>query len=101
MSLIVRLKKILLSTRLFSALVIQLPLYGYQVEPANAVVESCLRQQGREFLWIFPRQSGKDEAVAQLCVFLLTLFHRTEAGIVHTYPTQNQLATGINRLERR
>src|SRR5215510_5025975 len=96
-----KLKKILLSIQLFSALVIQLPLRSYQMAPANAVIDSCLRQQGLEFLWVFPRQSGKDEAVAQLCAFLLTLFHRVEAGMVHVYPTSGQLTTGTTRLEHR
>ena len=96
-----RIKAVLLSIRLFSALVVQMPLRGYQVGPADAVVDSCLNNRGLEFLWVFPRQSGKDEAVAQLCVFLLTLFQRVEAGIVHVFPTSGQLATGITRLSRR
>jgi len=96
-----RLKKVLLSIQLFSALVIMLPLYGYQVAPANAVIDSCLNRKGMEFLWIFPRQSGKDETIAQLCAFLLTLFHRLEACIVHVYPTSQQITVGSTRLERR
>jgi hypothetical protein len=96
-----RIKAILLSIRLFSALVVQMPLRSYQVGPADAVVDSCLNNRGLEFLWVFPRQSGKDEAVAQLCVFLLTLFQRVEAGIVHVFPTSGQLATGITRLSHR
>ena len=99
--LIERLKKILLSINLFSRLVIQLPLRRYQIEPAQAVIASILRQQGLEFLWVFPRQSGKDEAIAQLCTFLLTLFQRVEAAIIHLYPTANQIATGTGRLENR
>ncbi|UCC87068.1 MAG: hypothetical protein JSV81_19790, partial [Anaerolineales bacterium] len=94
-------RRILLSMRLFSTLVIQVPLRGYQIGPADAVVDSCLNNRGLEFLWVFPRQSGKDEAVAQLCVFLLSLFHRLEACIVHAYPTGGQLATGVTRLEWR
>jgi hypothetical protein len=96
-----RIKAVLLSIRLFSALVVQTPLRGYQVGPADAVIDSCLNNRGLEFLWVFPRQSGKDEAVAQLCVFLLTLFQRVEAGIVHVFPTSAQLATGITRLSHR
>jgi hypothetical protein len=96
-----RLKKILFSIRLFSSLVIQVPLRGYQIGPADAVIDSCVRGKGLEFLWVFPRQSGKDEAVAQLCAFLLSLFHRVEGGIVHIYPTSGQLATGVTRLEHR
>jgi hypothetical protein len=96
-----RIKAILLSIRLFSALVVQTPLRAYQVGPADAVIDSCLNNRGLEFLWVFPRQSGKDEAVAQLCVFLLTLFQRVEAGMVHVFPTSAQLATGITRLSHR
>ncbi len=96
-----RIKAVLLSIRLFSALVVQTPLRSYQVGPADAVIDSCLNNRGLEFLWVFPRQSGKDEAVAQLCVFLLTLFQRVEAGIVHVFPTSGQLATGITRLSHR
>jgi hypothetical protein len=96
-----RLKKVLLSIRLFSYLVVGKPLRDYQVRPANALIDSCLRQKGLEFLWVFPRQSGKDETVAQLAAFLLTLFHRVEAGIVHTYPTGQQTSTGVTRLEHR
>jgi len=96
-----QLKKILLSIGLFSRLVVRIPLRSYQLGPANAVIDSCLRQRGLEFLWVFPRQSGKDEAVAQLVAFLLVLFHRLEACIVHVYPTGGQLATGVTRLENR
>jgi hypothetical protein len=96
-----RLKKILFSIRLFSALIIRVPLRGYQIGPADAVIDSCIGGKGLEFLWVFPRQSGKDEAVAQLCAFLLSLFHRVEGGIVHVYPTAGQLATGVTRLEHR
>ena len=96
-----RLKKVLLSIQLFSALVIMLPLYGYQVQPANAVIDSCINHKGMEFLWVFPRQSGKDETIAQVSAFLLTLFHRLEACIVHVYPTTQQITVGSARLERR
>lgn len=99
--LLARVKRILLSIRLFSALVVQVGLRQYQAGPADAVIDSCLHQRGLEFLWVFPRQSGKDEAVAQLVAFLLTLFQRTEAGIVHVYPTGQQTSTGVQRLERR
>ena len=99
--LLARIKRILLSIRLFSALVVQIALRQYQTGPADAVIDSCLHGRGLEFLWVFPRQSGKDEAVAQLVAFLLTLFQRTEAGIVHVYPTGQQTSTGVQRLERR
>ncbi|PWH15546.1 MAG: hypothetical protein DDG58_10965 [Ardenticatenia bacterium] len=95
---IAQLKHLLTSIQLFSRLVLQRPLYPYQLAAADAVVQSCLGQQGREFLLVFPRQSGKDETIAQLTAFLLTLFQRTEARIVHVYPTRQQLAIGTARL---
>src|SRR5512136_2930986 len=98
---IARLKTVLTSIDLFSHLIVQLPLRRYQVSAADAVVQSCLHGRGLEFLWVFPRQSGKDEAVAQLCAFLLTLFQRVEAGIVHVFPTSGQLATGVTLLGHR
>jgi len=96
-----RLKRLITDINLFSTLVVQLPLRRYQTAAANAVIQSCLRGAGLDFLWVFPRQSGKDETIAQLCVFLLTLFQRTEASIVHVYPTQQQCQIGITRLEQR
>jgi hypothetical protein len=61
-----RLKAVLLSIQLFSALIVQVPLRGYQITPANAVIDSCMHNRGHEFLFVFPRQSGKDETIAQL-----------------------------------
>jgi len=96
-----KLRQILFSIDLFSRLVIQLRLRRYQVEPTDAVIQSVLMNRGLEFLWVFPRQSGKDEAVAQMLAFLLMLFHRTEAQIIHTYPTATQISVGVSRLENR
>lgn len=95
---IAQLKKLLTSIQLFSHLVLQTPLYPYQLEPANAIIDSCLHHKGLEFLLVFPRQSGKDETIAQTTAFLLTLFQRVEARIVHVYPTRQQLAVGTTRL---
>jgi hypothetical protein len=91
----------LLSIRLFSAAAIRVALREYQVAACDAVIDSVLQGRGHEFLWIFPRQSGKDEALAQLCVFLLLFFHRVQGHMIHAYPTGGQLATGVDRLEAR
>jgi hypothetical protein len=45
----------------FSRWVIERPLYRYQLEPAQAIVDSVLRKKGLEFAVMFPRQSGKNE----------------------------------------
>lgn len=95
---IAHLKALLTSIQHFSQLVLQRPLYPYQLEAADAVIQSCLGQKGLEFLLVFPRQSGKDETIAQLTAFLLTLFQRTPARIIHVYPTRQQLVVGTTRL---
>ncbi len=84
----------------FSRHVIGLPLYDYQVEPLRAVVDSVLNQRGREFLLVFPRQSGKNEAVAQLLVYLLTVLQRAGGQIVYG-AVGDGLGRGMRRLEQR
>lgn len=76
-------KRLLGDIGLFSKLVIRLPLRPYQLTPILAVLESILHQRGREFLVIFPRQSGKNEAAAQLETYLLNIFQRVGGNIVH------------------
>jgi hypothetical protein len=95
---IAHLKALLTSIGLFSRLVLKVPLYPYQLAPAEAVIQSCLQRRGLEFLLVFPRQSGKDETIAQISAYLLTLFQRTDATIIHVYPTQQQLPVGTTRL---
>lgn len=99
--LILKVKQVISSMLAFSTLVIKMPLYGYQLKAALAVVDSILHSKGLEFLWIFPRQSGKDEALAQMTVYLLLLFHRVGGSVLHVYPTNGQIANGLARLESR
>jgi hypothetical protein len=96
-----RLEKLVFGIRPFSQLVIQTALREYQAVPVDEVINSVLGRKGLEFLWIFPRQSGKDEAIAQLCVYLLSVLNRLDSHMVHIYPTGGQLSTGIDRLESR
>jgi hypothetical protein len=85
---------------LFSKLVIRIPLYDYQLRPLQSVLNSVLRKEGLEFLLVFPRQSGKNEAVAQLQVYLLNLFQRIGGNMVFG-ATGDGLGRGIRRLEER
>ena len=84
----------------FSRLVVGVPLYPYQIEPLRAVIDSVLNGRGREFLLVFPRQSGKNEAVAHLLVYLLTLFQRRGGQIVYG-AVGDGLGRGMRRLEER
>jgi hypothetical protein len=45
----------------------------YQEITIQGVVNSVRKKRGMSFVWIFPKQSGKDEALAILVQYLLTL----------------------------
>jgi len=101
MSQISRAAKALLSDiRCFSQLVIRLPLRSYQLDPLHAILDSVLNRRGLEFLLIFPRQTGKNEAVAQLLAYLLNITQRAGGNIIYA-ATGNGLGMGIERLEDR
>ncbi len=80
----------------FSRIVLRMPLYGYQLAPLRAIVDSVLNQNGHEFLLVFPRQSGKNEAVAHLLVYLLVLLQRRGGQVVF-----GAIADGLGRGRRR
>ena len=84
----------------FSRYVIGRPLYAYQLAPLRAVLDSVLNCRGGEFLLVFPRQSGKNEAVAQLLVYLRTLLQRHGGQIVYG-AVGDGLGRGLRRLEER
>jgi len=74
----------------------------YQEIAFRAVVNSVRKQRGLSFPWIFPRQSGKDEALAILVQYLLVLFMNEGAEIVFFNPTfKPQTETSMRRLETR
>lgn len=62
-------------------------LRGYQLEAAGPIVDSIRNGRGRQFAIVFSRQSGKDELIAQLVAYLLTLYQRAGGGIVLGSPT--------------
>jgi len=74
----------------------------YQAETGNAIVDSVKRGQGLTFVVIFPRQSGKDELMAQLKAYLMASCAWADAGIVEVNPTYKpQTINAIMRLETR
>ncbi len=93
-------KLILSRIELFSKAVIQIPLRPYQLKPLNHIIPSILSAEGNEYLIIFPRQSGKNEAVAHLLVYLLNLFQRKGGQIVYA-AIADGLGRGLQRLEER
>jgi hypothetical protein len=72
----------------------------YQLDAANAIVNSVLRQQGLSIVVMFPRQSGKNMLQAQLEVYLMALLGRQGAEMVKLSPTyQPQSLNAMRRLE--
>ncbi|HHX08243.1 MAG TPA: hypothetical protein GX730_02245, partial [Chloroflexi bacterium] len=57
----------------FSRVFGRIRLRHYQLEVAQAIVESVFRQQGLSIVVMFPRQSGKNLLQAQLEVYLMAL----------------------------
>jgi hypothetical protein len=84
--------------RHFSNLIIKRPLRRYQLEPVDAVLDSILNQKGLEFLIVFPRQAGKNEAMSQMIAYLLNLLQRAGGNIVFA-AVGDGLGMAIERLE--
>ena len=78
----------LMDIETFSRTVLKRPLRAYQAGPAKALIASVIRRDGEQYVWRFPRQSGKNETVAHVHAYLLFLYQRVKgATIVHTAPT--------------
>ncbi|MCW7072210.1 MAG: hypothetical protein OCU12_07815 [Methanophagales archaeon] len=75
-------KLILSDITLFSRAVLQMPLRPYQQIPLQPIIVSIVQRQGLEFLIVMPRQTGKNEMLAHLIVYLLNLFQRKGGNIV-------------------
>ena len=74
----------------------------YQQCAIQAVANSVLMRRGFSFVWIFPRQSGKDEALAIAVQYLLALFKNEGGEMVFFNPTfKPQTETSMRRLEDR
>ncbi len=97
-----QIKKIVSRIDYFTACFGQVKLRPYQVEAANAVIESILNKDGETFVWKFARQSGKDETLTALYQYILTILAHTDASIVAAAPTYKpQTGLAMQRLDRR
>lgn len=80
----------------------RIKLRPYQLDPANAIIQSIRENRGETFVLIISRQAGKDELLANLLTYLMTLFAHRELGIVVANPTYKpQTINAIMRLENR
>jgi len=78
-----------------------LKLRNYQILVARSVAESVIFRQGKSFVVMFPRQSGKNELQAQIETYLLTLLSQIECEIVKVSPTwKPQSLNAMRRLQR-
>lgn len=74
----------------------------YQSPAAKAIVESVLHNKGFTFVLIFSRQSGKDELLTQIVLYLLNLYSHRDSEIVFVNPTYKpQTIRAVMRLENR
>lgn len=93
-------KRVLGNIRLFSRLVVGRELRPYQLEAAQAILDSVLNRRGRTFALVMSRQAGKNEISAQVEAYLLNLFQRQGGSIVKVAPTYSpQLLNSRLRLE--
>ncbi len=72
---------------LFSRDVIGTPLYAYQAEWANYVLEVVGQRRNETIVVEMPRQSGKNEASAQMEVAMLARYGQRGGDIVKAAPT--------------
>jgi hypothetical protein len=80
----------------------RLTLRPYQLLAVQSVIASVRQSLGLSFVWIFPRQSGKDEALAQMLVYLLAHASAANGEMVVVNPTfKPQTETSMRRLEAR
>lgn len=78
-----------------------LKLRNYQIEAAQAIVDSIQHKRGHTIVIVFPRQSGKNELQAQVETYLLTLLSQMDTEIVKVSPTwKPQSLNAMRRLER-
>lgn len=90
------------SIKHFSKRFIGIVLRPYQIEAAEAIIDSALHRKGLTFIVIFSRQSGKDEMIAIIFLYLLFRFIEWGADMVCAQPTfKPQTVNAMERLKKR
>jgi hypothetical protein len=70
----------------------------YQQRPARALIDAVRAGEGGFFVWVFSRQAGKDETLAQVLAYLLNLYQLQGGQIVVAAPTLRQATISRDRL---
>lgn len=84
----------------FSEYVLNIPLHQYQITNLYPIIDSIIYNKGYEFLLVYPRQSGKNESIAQLIAYLMLIYMRKEGQIVFAAEGDG-LERGLSRLDER
>lgn len=86
----------------FSAQLVGVALRPYQLEAAQAITRSVFARDGRSFVILFARQSGKDEMLAIVIIYLLMRLFEISASMVCVQPTfKPQTINAMERLKAR
>ncbi len=86
----------------FTSGFLSIRLRPYQLQAANAILKSVIARDGNSFVIIFARQSGKDELLADLILYLFTRLAHLSASIVCVQPTfRPQTVNAMERLAAR
>lgn len=86
----------------FAMWLIGITLRPYQLKAAQAVIDSVFARDGMTFIWIFSRQSGKDETIAIMLLFLMLRFADWGAEMICAQPTfKPQTINALERLKSR
>lgn len=94
-------RQVISNPSLFAEFASGLKLRSYQEEVIRAVVSSVVAKAGLTFVVMFPRQSGKNEAQAQLETYLLTICIMFNVNIIKISPTwKPQSENAMDRLEQ-
>ncbi len=76
-------------------------LRAYQIQAAEAILQSIAWQDGRSIVVMFPRQSGKNELQAWMEAYLMFLFSNQGCEMVKISPTwRPQSLNALRRLAR-
>jgi hypothetical protein len=97
-----QLKEAATSIKHFSKWLIGITLRPYQLEAASAIIKSVFARDGMTFVIVFSRQSGKDELLAILFLFLLMRFSDWGIDMICAQPTfKPQTITAMERILKR
>jgi hypothetical protein len=86
----------------FAQFLLGIILRHYQVEAANAIINSVFQRDGMTIILIFSRQSGKDETLAITFLFLMFRFFEWGIEMISAQPTfKPQSITAMERIKKR